>query len=311
MIVVDNLSKSYGSQWAIHNISFSIKRGEAVGLLGLNGAGKSTILKIIGTLMVPSGGTAHVGGFSVTEDPHQVRKIIGYLPDTPPLYNEMTTRSYLNFVAQLKEVSQNNLKKFVDEAMERTNLGPVADSHLSTLSHGYRQRVGIAQALVHKPQVLVLDEPINGLDPVQIVDMRDMIKDLKGDYTLVLSSHILSEITKTCDRMIIVDHGKLVAEGSEASLKEKATKGMKINLEVSHPKSLIAKIEQLPEVISVVESKFEDTAGLVIDTNADIRAQLAKLVVGEGLDLLGMQRTFEGLEGVFMKVIQNSEVAKR
>jgi ABC-2 type transport system ATP-binding protein len=307
MIVVENLSKSYGSSWAIEKVNFHIKQGEAVGLLGLNGAGKSTILKIVGSLMVPSGGTATVGGHSVTDDPQAVRKIIGYLPDTPPLYDEMTTTSYLKFVAALKDVPSNKAISYIGEAMERTNLGEVANSKLSSLSHGFRQRVGIAQALVHKPQVLVLDEPINGLDPVQIVDMRDLIKSLKGDYTVVLSSHILSEITKTCDRVLIMDHGKLVAEGSETSLMAQATKSMKLILEVEKESGLEAALKAINGVKAVAVDAESAVTTITVETTEDVRKEVSEKIVSSGAGLLSMNRSQAGLEGIFMEVVKNSE----
>jgi len=214
MITVRGLSKYYAGEPAIEDVSFSIESGEIVGLLGLNGAGKSTILKILGCFLMPSGGSAEVSGHSIEDNPDLVRSVIGYLPDTPPLYNEMTVRKYLSYVAQLKDV-KSDVDEHVRSAMSQTNLDEVADVVIGNLSHGFRQRVGIAQAIVHRPKVLILDEPINGLDPVQIVEMRDLIISLKKKHTVILSSHILSEITKTCDRILIVDKGKLVAESSQ------------------------------------------------------------------------------------------------
>jgi len=214
MITVRGLSKYYAGVPAIEDVSFSIEDGEIVGLLGLNGAGKSTILKILGCFLMPSSGTAEVSGYSIEDSPDKVRSVIGYLPDTPPLYNEMTVRKYLSYVARLKDV-KTNIDQHVQSAMSQTNLDEVGDVVIGNLSHGFRQRVGIAQAIVHQPKVLILDEPINGLDPVQIVEMRDLIVSLKKKHTVILSSHILSEITKTCDRILIVDKGKLVAESTQ------------------------------------------------------------------------------------------------
>lgn len=213
MITVTGLSKYYSGFAAVDDVSFKIEQGEIIGLLGLNGAGKSTILKILGCFLMPSSGTVEIGGFDIEESPDEIRKIIGFLPDTPPLFPEMTVLSYLQYVAKLKDVSRSQIHNFVEDAIQKTNLAEVREVRLGELSHGFRQRVGIAGAIVHKPQLLVFDEPINGLDPVQIVEMRDLIKSLKGEHTVILSSHILSEITRTCDRILIIDQGRLVAEG--------------------------------------------------------------------------------------------------
>lgn len=306
MIVVDNLSKTYGNHWAIRDVSFEIKQGEVVGLLGLNGAGKSTILKILGSFLMPSGGTASVGGFSVTDSPDEVRKIIGYLPDTPPLYNEMTTLKYLQFVAALKDVPKAEIKEKVAKAMDRTSLHEVADFRLGALSHGFRQRVGIAQALVHDPKVLILDEPINGLDPVQIVEMRDLITKLKGDYTLILSSHILSEITATCDRVLIIDGGLLVAEGSEQSLQAKASQAMKLVVEVDSESGLSGALKGISGVVGVEIKPANLGFKITVDTEQDVRKEVSKAIVSSGAGLLSMQRSEAGLEGVFMQMVKNT-----
>ena len=233
LITAKNLCKYYGEFAAIENVSFAINEGEIVGLLGLNGAGKSTILKILGSFSLPSGGSATVSGFSVENEPDQVRRRIGYLPDRPPLYDDMKVVPYLRYVAKLKDVPSADIDARVDEVIGKTNIQEVAWVPLGELSHGFRQRVGIAQALVHQPKVVILDEPINGLDPIQIVEMRDLILSLRGRHTVILSSHILSEITKTCDRILILDRGKLVAEGHEAELEKKLAKNMKLRVEYS------------------------------------------------------------------------------
>ena len=233
MIEVSGISKFYGQKKAVENLNFSINEGEIVGLLGLNGAGKSTILKVLGCFLLPSQGEAKVGAYSVTHDSHKVRQLIGYLPDRPPLYKEMTVEDYLVFVAKLKDTPTSLVSQYVGEAIEHTNLEDVRFRTLEQLSHGYQQRVGIAQAIVHKPKVLILDEPINGLDPIQIAEMRDLILSLKGRHTVILSSHILSEITKTCDRILVIDQGELVAQGTESELMGLGDGLMNIHLELS------------------------------------------------------------------------------
>ena len=308
MIVAENLCKSYGGHLAIDSVSFRIDAGEIVGLLGLNGAGKSTILKILGSFLLPSSGRALVGGFSVDENPEAIRRLIGYLPDVPPLYDEMTVHSYLRYVAKLKNVQHGDVGHRVDFVMGKTNLNRVAKYQLGDLSHGFRQRVGIAQALVHNPKVIILDEPINGLDPVQIVEMRDLITSLRGQHTVVLSSHILSEITRTCDRVLVVDQGRLVAEGSEATLQAAMTQTMRLTCDLDRlPDGLIASLQQVRGVAKVQRITGQGGERLLLDTDADVRAVVAKAVVDAGAGLLGLSRSEAGLEGVFMKLIKPAE----
>jgi ABC-2 type transport system ATP-binding protein len=310
MIVAENLTKYYSGHRAIEGVSFKINDGEIVGLLGLNGAGKSTILKILGCFLLPSAGRATVSGHSVDVDPQKVRRVIGYLPDTPPIYDEMTVESYLRYVARLKDVSAGECDGRVRAAMDDTNTTGVRAQRLGELSHGYRQRVGIAQALVHRPKVLILDEPINGLDPVQIVEMRDLILSLRGRHTVVLSSHILSEITKTCDRILIVDQGKLVAEGSEAELAGRMARTMRLTCEVERlAPGLDATVGKLAGVTAVkAENLGAGGCRLLVDTERDVRAQVAKTIVDAGVGLVGLTKTDAGLESLFMKLIKPTEV---
>lgn len=306
IIEVSHLSKYYAGKRAIDQVNFSINEGEIIGLLGLNGAGKSTILKMIGCYLLPSTGTVRVAGFSSEADPQEIRRRIGYLPDTPPLYDEMTVVAYLRYVAALKDVQQSNIDAYVQDAMSKTNLTDVSHMRMGELSHGFRQRVGIAQALVHKPKLLILDEPINGLDPVQIVEMRDLIVSLKGQHTVILSSHILSEITKTCDRILIIDRGRLVAEGSEDELAGRMTKAMRLACEIkgSGDKALgvvrgVAGVERAQLV-----SDGAPIAKLTIETGADVRAEISQALVGAGLGLLSLHKTEAGLEALFMQLVR-------
>lgn len=311
MIIAENLTKTYPGRKAIDKVSFTIKSGEIVGLLGLNGAGKSTILKILGCFLMPSAGKAQVGGFSVDENPQAIRRLIGYLPDHPPLYDEMSVESYLDYVARLKSVPHAEVRSKVDHAMGVTNLLKVRGVNLGELSHGFRQRVGIAQAIVHQPKVIILDEPINGLDPVQIVEMRDLITSLRGKHTVVLSSHILSEITKTCDRILIVDQGQLIAEGSEAELSTKLAQQQKLSIEVERfSTTLEKKLTALPGIKNLkVQGSTDDSRfqKIYLESQGDLRAQIAELIVTEKAGLLGMIRLEAGLEGVFLKLIKPVE----
>lgn len=310
MIVAENLSKYYAGRQAIAGVSFHIKEGEIVGLLGLNGAGKSTILKILGCFLLPSGGKAKVAGHGVDENPEAIRRQIGYLPDTPPLYDEMTVEGYLDYVARLKNVASADVEARVRGVMDKTNTTDVKEKRLGELSHGYRQRVGIGQALVHDPRVLILDEPINGLDPVQIVEMRDLILSLRGKYTVVLSSHILSEITRTCDRVLIIDQGRLVAEGSESDLQSRMTQATRLYVDVDRGSvELAGLLKGVPGVTAVETSAAPVGVGarFVIATSADARGAVAKAVVGSGAQLLGLSRAEAGLETIFMRMIQGNQ----
>ncbi len=307
MIEVSGLSKYYGNHRAIERVSFKINEGEIVGLLGLNGAGKSTILKILGCFLLPSGGEAKVAGVSVETDPYQVRGMIGYLPDTPPLYDDMTVEGYLRYVAALKNVAGRNIDAHVHAALDQTNTREVSTVSIGALSHGYRQRVGIAQALVHQPKVLIFDEPINGLDPVQIVEMRDLILGLRGRHTVILSSHILSEITKTCDRIMIVDKGRLVAEGTEESLTRALTQAMRVSCTLATAnEDVLAAIRAVPEVTSVQVRDDGRQTKLFIDTSTDARAAIAAAIVQAGGALLALTRDDQDLEGIFMRLVGGS-----
>jgi ABC-2 type transport system ATP-binding protein len=310
MIVAERLSKYYAGHRAIDDVSFSIREGEIVGLLGLNGAGKSTILKILGCFLMPSAGGAKVAGHSVDGDPQAIRRLIGYLPDRPPLYDEMTVKGYLSYVAKLKNVPSGEVERRVSEVMDKTNTQEVSTVRLSELSHGFRQRVGIGQALVHNPPVLILDEPINGLDPVQIVEMRDLITSLKGKHTVVLSSHILSEITRTCDRILIVDQGKLVAEGAESDLTASMAKTMRLAVDVERvPDGLLDQLKSLKGVTQAVRDAVSLPGGgvrLVVSAGGDARAAVANAVVQSGAGLVGLSRTEAGLEGLFMKLVRGA-----
>lgn len=232
MVEVIDLCKNYGPVCAIDRVSLKLKKGDVVGFLGPNGAGKSTTMKIITGFMAPTSGEAKIDGFDVFEYPVEVKKRIGYLPETPPVYTDMFVRDYLEYVAQLKKVEASRIKSLVDAAIEKTHLQSVAGRLIGVLSKGFRQRVGIAQALVSHPEVLILDEPTVGLDPKQVSEIRDLIKKLRGEHTIILSTHILSEVQAVCDRAIIINKGRIVAEDSIANLGrlEKGSAALKIRL---------------------------------------------------------------------------------
>jgi ABC-2 type transport system ATP-binding protein len=306
LIEVEGLSKFYGPHAAVRDVSFKINEGEIIGLLGLNGAGKSTILKILGSLLLPSAGRALMAGVPVEGGSDKVREMIGYLPDRPPLYDEMRVVSYLRYVARLKNVSPSDVDARVADVLSKTNLKEVAWDTLGELSHGFRQRVGIAQALIHNPPILILDEPINGLDPVQIVEMRDLILSLKGTHTVILSSHILSEITRTCDRILIIDQGRLVAEGEESALQQSHIKSMRISAKIRgrYPDGDVARIAGL-KLLTKELVTGTDILDLKFEGEGDLRGDLASALVRSGAILLEIKKDSDDLERLFMNLVKS------
>ncbi len=220
MIEVENLTKRYGDLTAVRDICFSASKGQVLGFLGPNGAGKTTTMRIITGFLPATSGTARVDGFDIFEEAHEVRKRIGYLPENPPLYNDMTVRSYLHFVARIKGLARAEIAAAANRTIERCGLGEVSDRVLGHLSKGFRQRVGLAQALIHDPSVLVLDEPTIGLDPRQIIDIRALVRDLSGERTVILSTHILPEVAQLCDKVVIINRGRIAVEETLSALTE-------------------------------------------------------------------------------------------
>jgi ABC-2 type transport system ATP-binding protein len=309
MIQVDGLNKYYGEHAAIKGVSFTIQSGEVVGFLGLNGAGKTTTLKVLGCVLLPTSGRVLVDGFDVTKDPHEIRKRIGYLPDTPPLYEEMTVGGYLAFVARLRGVAEVNVAAYVADAEKKT---AVTDKHLeliSSLSHGYRQRVGVAQALVHKPKLLILDEPTGGLDPVQIVEMRELIRTLKGEHTVLVSSHILVEISQVCDRYLVIQAGELIAQGTEAQLSETLGSGGAIEIDCVGAAPMV--IELLKKVDGVLDTTLVKLDGsnlsVRVDAKADIRPALVKALVQADIAVVRVDRAAHRLENIFLKLTHGKD----
>jgi ABC-2 type transport system ATP-binding protein len=308
MIEVDKLSKYYGERAAIRDLSFAIAKGEVVGFLGLNGAGKTTTLRILGCLLLPTSGTVRVDGLEVTQNPYEIRGRIGFLPDLPPLYPEMTVGSYLTFAARLRQVPAREAPGRVAEAEEKTALRDMHGEVIGELSHGYRQRVGLAQAIVHKPALLILDEPLAGLDPAQIVEMRNLLHGLRGEHTVLISSHFLSEISQTCDRLLVIHNGELVGQGSEGELASAMGQGASaIEVEIRGQAAGIA--ERLVGIPAVRKAKeratTEDTTVFEIVASTDVRADVARLLVGAGCDLLRLERSESRLESIFMNLTQN------
>jgi ABC-2 type transport system ATP-binding protein len=318
MIEIDDLTKYYGGKRAIHGLNFHIEKGEIVGFLGLNGAGKSTTLRILACLVIPSSGRVTVDGLDIASDAHEIRRRLGFLPDTPPLYEEMTVASYLRFVAELKGLPSGVAGRRVDEVIETCNLSDARDQLIGTLSHGYRQRTGIAQAVVHKPSLLILDEPTGGLDPVQIVEMRALIKRLGGEHTILLSSHILSEISQTCDRLLVIHEGRIRADGTEAAISQQfaGTDAGVLELEVEgqgagtgeQAQRVVGKVQGV--VSARVVSAHGNRATLEVSFNADRRPAIAKAIVESGLGLLQLSRKSLELEGIFQRLVKDGRSHK-
>ncbi len=309
MIQVEGLTKYYGEHAAIRDLAFTINKGEVIGFLGLNGAGKTTTLKILGCVLLPTSGRVVIDGYDAVRDPHEVRKRIGFLPDTPPLYDEMTVGEYLSYVAQLRGVPAHEARSRVTEAEEKTALREMDGALISTLSHGYRQRVGVAQALVHRPAFLILDEPTSGLDPAQIRGMRELIRGLKGQHTVLVSSHILPEISETCDRLLIISGGQLVAQGTEEELARKLGGGS-VEVEVRGDK---AKALEALAGLGPVTVAQEDGAvlSLRVEVSPDLRPKVAQALVGAGLELLRLDRGAQRLESIFLSLTRNGGASPR
>ncbi|HZS40886.1 MAG TPA: ABC transporter ATP-binding protein, partial [Polyangia bacterium] len=286
-------------------------RGEVIGFLGLNGAGKSTTLKVLGCVLLPTSGRVTIDGFDVVRDPHEIRKKIGFLPDTPPLYNEMTVGGYLEFVAQLRGVTADDVPKRVRDVEGKTGLADVHGQVIGSLSHGYRQRVGLAQAIVHNPQLLILDEPTSGLDPVQIVEMRELIRNLRGSHTILLSSHNLPEISQTCDRLLVIQNGEIVGQGSEQELAARQGAGGAIEIEVVGPAER-APVEKAIEILKAVNGvagarvthEGAHSATLQVDAPTILRPQLVRALVKADIDVMRVDAVSGQLESIFLKLTQ-------
>ena len=304
MIEVQHLTKRYGPVTAVDDVSFKAERGEILGFLGPNGAGKTTTMRILTGYMPPSEGKAFVGGFDVQEKPIEAKRRTGYLPETPPLYPDMTVRDYLDFCARIKGVPRAERISRVKTSMERTRITDVAKRHCGKLSKGYRQRVGLAQALLHNPEVLILDEPTAGLDPKQIIETRRLIKELGGDHTVILSTHILPEVSQTCNRVVIINKGRVVAVDSPDNLtaRLRGTETMLMQVDASGADAG-AVLRAVPGVsqVRVAENRETVTSFEVeSETGRDVRRELSAAVVNRGWGLLELRPMRMSLEEIFL-----------
>ncbi len=311
MITVDGLTKYYGERAAIRDLHFTIQKGECIGFLGLNGAGKSTTLKVLGCVLLPTSGRVTIDGFDVMQDPHEIRKRIGFLPDTPPLYDEMTVAGYLAFVCELRGVDAGLVPSRVAEVMTKTSLTDRKDDVISSLSHGYRQRVGVAQAMVHKPDLLILDEPTGGLDPVQIKEMRELIRGLKGEHTVLVSSHILGEISQICDRYLVIQNGEIIAQGTEDQLASQLGGQAVVEVDLAnHTHDAVEAVKAVPGVRDVVVTRLEnDQSTLRIEGEGELRPAIVKALVAANAGVLRVDRTAARLENIFLKLTHGKDAA--
>ena len=302
MIEVENLFKKYGELLAVKDLSFKVEKGKIWGLLGPNAAGKTTTMRILTGYIPATGGKASVAGFDVFEQPNELKKSIGYLPETLPLYPEMIVHSFLNFVAEIKQIPSSKRRDAVEKSIEISGLESVRGRLIKNISRGFKQRVGIAQALIHDPQVLILDEPTIGLDPAQIIETRQLIKSLKGDRTILLSTHILAEMTQTCDGAVIINEGNLMASGSledlTASFKEKEGVVIKLRKHEKEVSSLLGKISGVAKI-------SQDAGEFTIEwgKGKDLRDEITKLIVDKELGLIEMRPLAMNIEDIYLSAI--------
>jgi len=311
VIEVKELTRYYGQKQAISNVSFSVKKGEILGLLGPNAAGKTTTMRILTCYMPPTSGTATVGGYDIFEKSMEVRQITGYLPENPPLYNELVVTDYLNFVAQIKGIEKSRIQNEIDTVIEKASLGDVKERVIGKLSKGYKQRVGLAQSLLNNPQVVILDEPTVGLDPKQIIEIRELIKNLKGDHTVILSSHILPEVEQTCERVVIISEGNVVAEDTPSNLTARMRGSERVLLEVEgDAKKVEEALKSFSEITAVkMTSQENNIIKIAIESKKDLRKDLAHMLVTKKFGLREMYADKVTLEDIFLHLTTKEEVA--
>ena len=307
MIRVSNLTKDYGSRRAISDLTFNIEKGEIVAFLGPNGAGKTTTMRILSGYMPPSQGSVEVNGFDIIEQSLEVRRLVGYLPETVPLYPDLSVFEYLKFMADLRKIKQ--AEDRVDEVIEMVRLGDRSNSYIGNLSKGMRQRVGLAQALLHKPEVLILDEPTIGLDPAQIIEVRNLIREVGREHTVLLSTHILPEAQQVCSRVLIINKGKIVAEDTTENLQNRLTGSVRFRIRLRGDASVAA--QKIGQIHGVLHAQAADTDLVEFESppGQDVRAEAARVIVQSGLDLLELQPASLSLEDIFLQLTQEEEPA--
>lgn len=312
MIEVKNLTKQYGDTAAVDNLSFTVQKGQIYGFLGPNGAGKSTTMNILTGYIAPTAGEVIINGHNILEEPEEAKKSIGYLPEIPPVYTDMTVEEYLDFAAQLKKIPKKQLEDAVEKVIALTDLGSMRGRLIRNLSKGYRQRTGLAQALLGDPEIIILDEPMVGLDPKQIIEIRELIRSLSKSHTVILSSHILSEISAICDHILIISGGRLVASDTPENLVHLMKGSDTLELTVrAHKEDIMDAVRGLDHVASfnVQPSEEQDACDVVIKTadQTDIREEVFYHFAGQHLTILKMQQTRVSLEDVFLELTEEKE----
>ncbi len=323
MIDVEHLTKYYGQRAAVRDVSFNVGKGEIVGLLGPNGAGKTTTMRILTGYLPATSGKAVVAGFNVADNPLEVRRRLGYLPETVPLYTDMSVRAYLDFTAKIRGVPGKGRSRRVDEVIDLCRLAEVRNKVIAKISRGYRQRVGLAQAIVHNPQVIILDEPTVGLDPRQIIEIRQVIRDLAGGHSLILSTHILPEVSTLCDRVVIINRGRVLVEDTLANLEQQDAQNERLRLEVRGPATEVqsflqnlpnvAKVEPItPDAESENEEALSELNRFMVEamTGKDLREQIANAIIGQNWGLLEMRTAVPSLEEIFVRLVSTDEAAE-
>lgn len=315
MIEIENVTKYYGDFPAVTDISFRVEPGEILGFLGPNGAGKTTTMKIITGFMPASSGTVSVAGYDIMTESLQARRHIGYLPETVPLYTDMTVKDYLTFMGKIRGMSSNDRTKRTDEVIDICRLGDYRDSHISKLSKGFRQRVGIAQSIIHEPDVLILDEPTIGIDPIQVVETRQLIKDLGDEHTVIISTHILPEVSMICERVIIIHEGQIVAVDKPENLANRLRGVERIELDVKGNRRKV--LDEILSVEGVQDVEQSDTLGEGVfsylvegDVGTETKSKIASAVIHAGWDLHRLESIGMSLEEIFLRLTTNEEASK-
>ena len=308
MIEVQQITKRYGNLTAIAHVTFRVAKGEILAFLGPNGAGKTTAMRILTCFMPPTEGTASIAGFDCVDQAMEVKRQIGYLPETPPVYQELTVSEYLIFVGRLRGLSGKSLSIKMDRVIERLSIGSVRERLIANLSRGYRQRVGLAQALLHDPPVLILDEPTVGLDPKQIIEIRELIKSLAGSHSVILSTHILPEATAVCQRVVIINSGRIVAEDTPDQLSARLRRSEKIGLLLkTMPPNAADRLRDVPGVLHVMPGTEAHTLVVECELGRDIRDELARFIVKNEWGLLELKAMSMTLEDVFLRLTQHED----
>ena len=313
MIKVENLIKKYGNHVAVDNLSFEVKKGQIFGFLGPNGAGKTTTMNIMTGYIAATDGTVEINGFDILTKPEEAKKCIGYLPEIPPLYSDMTVMEYLRFVAELKKVPKEERSAQIQEIMQMTEILDVEGRLIKNLSKGYKQRVGLAQAIIGYPDVIILDEPMVGLDPKQIIEIRALIKKLSKNHTIILSSHILSEVSTLCDHIMIISNGKLMASDTPQGLQKLMEKSIEIEIVAMGSKEkaeeILGKIKYIQSYSCEISEEDNDNVkiNVLTEENMDIRKELSVALTGGGMPVLSMKKMEKSLEDIFLQLTDAPE----